>query len=331
MRATEKGAHMARCYVELRKSAARGTDSIAADVMRHLHARQHLGKAVVITDAKIPILSACRKQWLKLSRMIQKQRSSTLNADKILKYTHMITHMQHMHFTSKTPMEQPAADVYFLHPSQVAIMPIHCWTVYVLADVPEAAAADMLRLLPSEALIVEYERSGLWESMGLRPKYLLESQASDAWTRALHFLNQYHIEISEVAREDIQDINIMDDALDTLLGVSHKFLQVANDFQHALELARPLRLGMELRRHYDAFILLAHRVQALSPGAYSQQFLEVYNEDDTFFLYDAAHGQVIIRHGVLAQEYARHTRAGRKHLAHALRRIAERNDTLPKW
>jgi hypothetical protein len=118
----------------------------------------------------------------------------------------------------------------------------------------------------------------------------------------------------------------MDDALDTLLGTSYKFLQVANDFQHALELARPMRLGRDLRRQYDSFILLAHRVQALSPGAFSQQFLEVYNEDDTFFLYDAERGQFILQHSALAEAYARHVRAGRKHLAHALRQVAERRD-----
>ena len=317
---------MARCYVELRKSAARGTDSIAADVMRHLHARQHLGKAVVITDAKVPVLSACRKQWLKLARTIQKQRASTLNADKILKYTHMITHMQHMHFSAKTPMDNPGADVYFLEPSQVALMPIHCWTVYVLAPVPRQLGIDMLRLLPSEALLVEYEQTDDWEQLGLRPKHLLEEQVNDAWARASGFLKSYDVDIGLVSRDDITDIDAMDDALDTLLGVSHKFLQVANDFQRTLELARPLRLGRDLRRRYDSFILLAHRVQALSPGAFSQQFLEVYNEDDTFFLYDAVRGQFVLQQGVLAEAYNRHARAGRKHLAQALRRVAERGN-----
>jgi hypothetical protein len=71
--------------------------------------------------------------------------------------------------------------------------------------------------------------------------------------------------------------------------LSHKFLQAAKEFQRAIELARPLRLSSDVRRQYDMLVLLAHRVQALSPGAFTQQFLEVYNEDDTFFLYDRAH------------------------------------------
>lgn len=279
---------MTRCYVELRKGAARGTESIAADVMRHLYARQHLGKAVVVCAAPVPMLSAARKQWLKLARTIQKQRASTLNADKILKYTHMITRMQHMHFSAKTPVENPAADVYFLQPHEVVILPIHCWTVYILADLPEEAGRAMLRLMPTEALVVDYQQAATWERLGLSPKSVLEQHVTDEWRRATEFLHNYHIDIGALARQEAHDIVAMDEALDTLLGVSHRFLQVANEFQRALELARPLRLSRDARRRYDLLVLLAHRVQALSPGAFTQQFLEVYNEDDTFFLYDVA-------------------------------------------
>src|SRR5882762_3070435 len=83
LRRTNGADKVAKCYFELRKQSARGTESIIADMMRHLHTRQHLGKALVICDHPLVVLSAARKQWLKLSRIIQKQRASTLNADKI--------------------------------------------------------------------------------------------------------------------------------------------------------------------------------------------------------------------------------------------------------
>jgi hypothetical protein len=279
---------MARCYIESRKSAARGTESVAADAMRHLYARQHLGKAVVVTDTPVPMLSAARKQWLKLARTIQKQRSSTLNADKILKYTHMITRMQHMHFSAKSPMEHPEADVYFLQPHEVAILPIHCWTVYVLTPLSDSAAQSLLRLIPTEALVVDYHSAAQWERLGLSPKHALEQLVGREWRRATDFLRSYDVDVPALARHDIHDVEAMDEALDTLLGISHKFLLTANEFQRALELARPIRLSREVRAQYDLLVLLAHRVQALSPGAFTQQFLEVYNEDDTFFLYDIA-------------------------------------------
>src|SRR6476660_4446110 len=101
---TQKELRMTDWYLESRKALARGTDSLAADIMRHLHTRQHLGSAVIICEQPVGMLSAGRKQWLKLSRSLQKQRAGTLNADKILKYTHTITRMQHMGFSAKTPL-----------------------------------------------------------------------------------------------------------------------------------------------------------------------------------------------------------------------------------
>jgi hypothetical protein len=146
----------------------------------------------------------------------------------------------------------------------------------------------MLRLLPVESLVVDYGHTAMWERIGLPPKKSLEERVTQEWEHAEKFLQRYDINIVAMVRQDMHTVEAMDDALDTLLAVSHKFLQVALQFQRALEIARPMRLSREARARYDIFALLAHRVQALSPGAFTQQFLEVYNEDDTFFLYDRA-------------------------------------------
>ncbi len=311
---------MGKCYFELRKSAARGTDSIAADIMRHMHTRQHLGKVVVVCDQPTAMLSAGRKQWLKLSRAIQKQRASTLNADKILKYTHTITHMQQMDFSMHSPLEKPDAEVYFLRPDQLNVLPVHCWSVYVVTPLGLHSAQTLLSQLPAEALVVDYEQSVPWEELGLQPKAVLETQVADEWRQVRQFLRGYNIDIYNLAIGDMQNVDAMDDALDTLLGISYKFLQAANGFQRALELARPIRINKDLRSSYDSFVLLAHRVQALSPSAFTQRFLETYNEDDTFFLYDRNRGHLHTSSATesLATAFIRHRAAGRINLANAL-------------
>lgn len=313
---------MAIRYIELRKIAARGTDSIAADIMRHLHTRQHLGKAAVITNQPLPILAASRKQWLKLSRALQKQRASTLHADKILKYTHSIAHMQHMRFTSKSALEAPNADVYFMTPDQLYIMPVNCWSVYVLHEPPIKEAQAMMYQLPAEALVVDYVHKFPWaHRLGLQPKQALEAQVDAAWRQVRQFLHTHKIDFAALQDDEALNVDTMDDALDTLLDISYKFLQVANEFQRALELARPLHVSKQVRAQYDALVILAHRVQALSPGAFTQHFLESYNEDDTFFLYDPfreARGED------LTEQYIRHITAGRTRLAEALRQYSAR-------
>jgi hypothetical protein len=136
------------------------------------------------------------------------------------------------------------------------------------------------------------------------------------------FLQQRDIHIGILMSGTGQNINAMDDALDTLLDVSRNFLQLANDFQRALELARPLRLGKDIRQQYDSLVLLAYRVQSLMPGAFSKRFLETYNEDDTFFLYDAVKDYLLGSGESLAEATARHTQAGRHRLAQALGNVA---------
>lgn len=311
---------MAKCYFELRTNSARGTDSMAADIMRHLHARQHLAKAVVICDQPLALLAACRKQWLKLGRLIQKQRSSTLNADKILKYTHTITHMQHMRFTIKTPLEDPEADVYFLSSDRLENLPINCLSLYICAALEDNSARIILKQLPGEALIIDYDHGVHWLDMELRPKAILERHVTSEWDRVRLFLEKRNIIVSRLMQGSFHDIDAMDDALDTLLGASNQFLRIANEFQRALELARPLRVSRKVREEYDSLVLLAYRVQALSPGVFTQHFLESYNEDDTFFLYDVAKRRFVTTGEPLADAVARHIAAGRSHLARSLQR-----------
>ncbi len=312
---------VANCYFELRKYS-RGGANLTADVMRHLHTRQHLGKAVIVCDQPANFISTARKQWLKLSRTLQKERSSTLNADKILKYTHAVTRMQRMHFTTKTPLERPEADIYFLEPDELEVMPIDCWTVYMLCPAkPEAA----FRQLPGESLVVDYCQ-GDWKELGLRPKKELETKLKDQWKEIQSFLRFHRIDVAKLVSQGMHDVDAIDDALDTLLGGhASEFLRRANEFQRALELARPVRLSQSNRVAYDSLILLAHRVQALTPQKFSKQFLEVYNENDTFFLYDI--GRRLFTHNTesLSDAFACHTKAGRHHLARSLQTMAKQS------
>jgi hypothetical protein len=311
-----------KCYLEQRKAATRGNESLVADAMRHLYTRQHLGKAVIICDQPLGLSGAARKQWLRLSRNLQKQRASTLNAEKILKYTHSITRMQHMHFSAKSPLDNPEADIYFCAPLEPIVMPVHCWSVYVLSPLNYKLASLLPPQLPAEALIIDYYQTAPWLKLGLQPKKVLESHVASQWRQVQQFLQSYNINPDTMIADGIHDVEAIDDALDTLLSMSRKFLEVAGEFQRCLELARPLRLSKEVRASYDALSLLAHRVQALSSGAFSQHFLETYNEDDTFFLYDPARKRFMVAGETLAEAFARHTNAGRHHLARSLRVLA---------
>lgn len=326
---------MSNCYFELRKQSKLGNIHLAADMMRHLHTRQYLGKAVVVCEHPAIFMIGAHKQWLRLSRNIQRQRASTIDADKILKYTHAITYMQHTKFVAKTPLDEPAADVYFLRHSQLQTLPTSCFSLYLSVGLPSEVAMHTLGQLPSEALLVDYQQAADWQKLNLTPKRVLEDAVAEAWQHTTNFLANYDISVPHLFHGPMQNIHAMDNALDTLLAHSHGFLQVADQFRHALELSRPLRLSKNMRQEYDILTLLAHRVQALSSSGYTQRFLETYNEDDTFFLYDNT--RKYLRYTALAGEslataIARHQKAGRLNLAQALQQLAQtpRKQTKPQ-
>jgi hypothetical protein len=60
------------------------------------------------------------------------------------------------------------------------------------------------------------------------------------------------------------------------------------------------------------------------PGSFNKQFLEVYNEDDTFFLYDPANKLSSLGIETLEKVLARHVEAGRHNLAQSLQALAEK-------
>jgi hypothetical protein len=204
-----------------------------------------------------------------------------------------------------------------MEPGQVYIMPPQCWTVYIMHEpLTPTDAQALLYQLPEDALVVDYVHKLSWgRRFGLHPKQALEAGVGAQWRQVQQFLQSLKIDTSQLAADSPEHIDAMDDALDTLLTMSPKFLQVVNSFQRALELARPLRIPKATRLQYDALIILAHRVQALSPGAFTQRYLESYNEDDTFFLYDIARE---LRGGDVGVLYAQHLAAGRRHLAQAI-------------
>lgn len=309
---------MATAYFERRISSARGTDSVAADIMRHVHSRQHLGKTIVVCESPVVVLSAARKQWLKLSRTIQKQRASTLNADKILKYTHAITRMQHMHFTMKSPLDHPEADIFFLRPDALASMPANTYNFYLLDALTPEVTTMVAKRMPQDGLVVDYVHKTDWAAYGLQAKTILEERVETRWHDLKEFLKLYEIDPKKLRKGLEDNIEAMDDALDTLLNVSQGFIDVANHFQRALELARPLKIPVSTRLQYDTVVLLAHRVQALSTSTYSQRFLESYNEDDAFFFYDRVREHVYGSGETLTQAIERHRQHGRDALAQAL-------------
>lgn len=274
-------------YYETLDLPTKPTPSFASNITRHIHARKHLGTSMIIANNPFGLMSVIRKQWLRLTRAAQNQRASTLNADRILRLTYAITHMQRINFVAKTPIEMPNAHIFFVTPDQISQAPHNCFSLYVAAEVDESALADLIKQMPASGLIVDYTRKLDAKKLGLNPKSELEDKMDIEWQHAIDYLEESKVDMHELVHDTVQYMGAVDDALDILLNDGRTFLQVASNFQHARMLAQPVRTTNVIAEQYEMMGLLAHRVQALSPGTFTLPIDDAFHEEQaTFFLHD---------------------------------------------
>jgi hypothetical protein len=278
---------MATYYYE-KRTLHKPIATLGGDIARHLQLRQHLGKSIIICESPMTMLSATRKQWMRLGRLIQRRRASTLNAEEILRYTRSIMHMQHMRFVAKPPADDPDAQVFFVTPEEFTELPNDCLSVYITLHANEQALSPLARL-PVSSLVVEYGDTQLNLPGEHEPKDTLEKQALSHWKILTTFLEKHDIPVEKLAVDNPLHSRTLDDALDTLLDSNNEFLQLAFNFQHALTLAQPLTIiGAEEQKIFDIVMRLAHRVHALTPSALNQYVLGSFGNRDSYFLRDRA-------------------------------------------
>lgn len=131
-----------------------GANPSAKDLARHLYTRMSCGKVVIVTDKPVILLSALRKQWLKLARKVQKERASTLNATKIFELTNITARMHGLVFTTRWSPEDYVADVYIATLDQVLSWTPDCRTMYLASKVTTEQAHLATAWMPKGSLVV---------------------------------------------------------------------------------------------------------------------------------------------------------------------------------
>lgn len=117
-------------YGLLREEHSLGSQASTKILARHLYARTHCGKVVIVADNPDSLHAALRKQWLKLCRKVFKEQASTLNAQRIQELSNMVSFMQNLHFATDWPPND-SADVYIISPEQVLEFAPECRTLYI--------------------------------------------------------------------------------------------------------------------------------------------------------------------------------------------------------
>jgi hypothetical protein len=141
-------------YIEQR--SLNGKTLLSWDLAHHIYARGMQGKVAVATDKPIALLAATKKQWYKLMRQVQRERSSTLNAVRIGELTRQIAWMQSLTFSAKAPDDIVEADITFAPVDDFVRIPPVCSTMYVTYPFAREKLHMLASWMPSNGVVVEY-------------------------------------------------------------------------------------------------------------------------------------------------------------------------------
>jgi hypothetical protein len=141
-------------YTEQRSIS--GKDTLSWDLAHHMYLRSVHEKVIVVTDKPVRLLSATRKQWLKLMRKAMRQRSETLNTIRSVELTNQISYMQNLSFSAKCPVGDLIADVTFATAEDfVGVAPV-CSTAYVTTRIEKARLHVLTSWMPENGVVVMY-------------------------------------------------------------------------------------------------------------------------------------------------------------------------------
>lgn len=130
--------------------------SLSRDLAEQICDRSMQGKVAIVTDRPIVLLSATRKQWLKLMRRAQRDRSRTLNTLKIVQLTQQIAWMQSLRFTATAPDDLLEADITFATAEDFVRIPPVCRTVYVTYEFEKEKLHMLTSWMPKGGLVIIY-------------------------------------------------------------------------------------------------------------------------------------------------------------------------------
>jgi hypothetical protein len=130
--------------------------SLSKDLAEEILRRSTFGKVAVVTNRPVILLSATKKQWAKLIRHVQRERSSTLNAVTIADLTQQLSWMQSLCFTAKAPLDLLEADVTFATAEAFVRTPPICQTLCVIYRFEKVKLHMLTSWMPRNSLVVIY-------------------------------------------------------------------------------------------------------------------------------------------------------------------------------
>ncbi|GLZ09717.1 hypothetical protein Acsp03_71830 [Actinomadura sp. NBRC 104412] len=114
-----------------------------------------LGPALVVVDQPMASISALRKQWIWLCRILQREWASLLSSPLKEKLGQQIDSMKSLRFVAASLDERSEGDVYLRAPDDLHGLLGKCRTVYLCVPLNDAQFEEILNQLSAGAALVD--------------------------------------------------------------------------------------------------------------------------------------------------------------------------------
>lgn len=129
---------------------------LSQQLAEHIAAHGPQRRVAVVTDKPITLLASVRKQWLRLIRLTENERSSTLNTVRKEYLEMQLEWMRQLSFTAKAPDDMLEADVTFATADDFVRNPPDCWMVYVTYNFEREKLHMLTSWMPRNGVVVIY-------------------------------------------------------------------------------------------------------------------------------------------------------------------------------
>jgi len=130
--------------------------AISKILVRDVFERLPAGRIAVVTDKPVAMLSAVRKQWLKLFRQTQRARSSTLDHERQAQISYELAMLQDTTFTADNPLNDPVANVHFATAAQFLAAPPICATLIIVEHIERYELYMLSSWMPRNGKVIIY-------------------------------------------------------------------------------------------------------------------------------------------------------------------------------
>ena len=132
--------------------------SLSRDLAYHIQSRYNCGKIAVVTDNPVALLSSVRKQWLRLIRLTERERASTLDSQRKYELDQDIWRMRNINFTAQDPSNDPIAFISFATVEQFRLFPPLCSTLYIVGAIETIDKHMLTGWMPQNGVVVIYDQ-----------------------------------------------------------------------------------------------------------------------------------------------------------------------------